>query len=264
VQLQARTDAQLEPVGRLALDGLRAQPGERVLDVGCGTGQTSVELARRVAPTGRVVGVDIAEPMVAAARQRAQEAGADNLELVLADAAVQTFDAPFDAIHSRFGVMFFSDSVAAFTHLHAQLKPTGRMAFVCWQALEVNDWALVPMTAVHRLVPHQPLPALMQPGFPGPFFFSDPDFVRQVLADAGFQHVEITPHEQPIHLGATMTLGEAVDFSMQIGPAARLIADADPTLQPTFREALTSAFAPYATAEGVWMTARTLVVTCVR
>ena len=264
VQLQERTDAQLEPVGRPALERLRVRPGERVLDVGCGTGQTSVELAKRVAPGGRVVGVDIAEPMVTGARQRAQQAGLDNLELMLGDAATQRFDTPFDAIYSRFGVMFFSDPVAAFTNLHAQLKPSGRMAFVCWQALELNDWAFVPFAAARRLVPDQPLPALMQPGLPGPFFFSEPEFVRQVLTGGGFQNVEIVAHDLPVHFGAAMNLSEAVDYAMQIGPAARLIGDADPALQPAFRAALTDAFAPYVRAEGVWMTARSLVVSCVR
>lgn len=261
VKLQAQTDAQLEPLGRPALDRLQLEAGERVLDVGCGAGQSCIELAVRVGATGTVVGVDISEPMVTAARGRVAQAGLGNVEIILGDAARQTFEVPFDAIYSRFGVMFFPDAVAAFREMRESLRPSGRLAFVCWQELERNDWAHVPLMAARSVSPDHPMPALLQPGQPGPFYFSAPAFVQQVLGAAGFKRVNIEPRETMIQLGAARDIAEAVEYSMQIGPSARFMADTDPSLKPAFQRALSEALRPFASNTGVWMAARSLVVT---
>jgi SAM-dependent methyltransferase len=260
VKLQERTDAQLEPLGRPALERLKLVPGESVLDVGAGTGQTTVELARRVEASGSVVALDISEPMVSAARKRVAEAGLSNTQVVLADAATHDFEHPFDALYSRFGVMFFSDPTAAFSKLRANLKPSARLGFVCWQPLEVNDWARVSLDAALSVVPALPIPDYIQPGQPGPFYFSDPDFVHQVLKNSGFGQIEIEKQTHSSCFGASKNLEEAVDYALQIGPASRLITAADPDLLPAFRRALSAAFTPYVKADGVWMDARTLIV----
>jgi SAM-dependent methyltransferase len=259
-RLQARTDVQLEALGKLAIDALRPAPAERIMDVGCGTGQTTVELARQVEQTGKVVGVDISEPMVEAARRRVSQAELGNVEILLGDAAELEPGELFDAIYSRFGVMFFPDPVAAFTKLRGSLKPAGRLAFVCWQALEVNPWAKLALDAARSVAPNQPLPAYLEPGEPGPFFFSDTRFVQRVLNDAGFGSVQCTLHDSSSQVGGSQTLTQAVDYLLEIGPAARMFADADPALAPDFRRALTAALAPYAGERGVWMPARTIVV----
>ena len=127
-----------------------ARPGERVLDIGCGFGTTTMALARSVAPDGRVTGIDISAPMLGAARRRVAEAGLP-IELIEADASVHPFAPRYDLLFSRFGVMFFADPTAAFANLHGALKPKGRLAFVCWRAFAENTWAFAPYKAAENL-----------------------------------------------------------------------------------------------------------------
>ncbi|MBS1839064.1 MAG: methyltransferase domain-containing protein [Actinobacteria bacterium] len=178
------------PVGDAAIDRLALRPGERVLDVGCGTGPTSLRIAQLVAPGGTVTGADISETMVATATARAEAAGLDTATFVVADAQTADLGAgAFDAVFSRFGVMFFSDPVAAFANLHGALRGGGRLVFACWQELVRNEWMTVPgaaAIAVSGLAPNMP-----EPGAPGPFSLCDPARVRQVLGDAGFGDVEL-------------------------------------------------------------------------
>lgn len=264
VRLQDRTDAQLEPLGQAVIDKLAPAGGERVLDVGCGAGQTLLQLAERVGPEGRVVGVDVSEPLLTRARERAQEARLGQVEFVLGDAATQRFEEPFDVVFSRFGVMFFEDSVGAFRNLRDALRPGGRLGFVCWQAMDQNPWVAVPLAAVRKLAPQQPLPDVLQPGKNGPFFFSDPDFVRSILGDAGFEAIRIEPQEFTARLGGANTLDEAVAFALELGPTARFVAGADASLAPAFRAAVRDALAPFESERGVWMSFHALLVTAAR
>ena len=263
-ELQERTDAQLGPLGRAALERVNPRPGERALDVGCGAGQSTLELAELVGPRGSVVGVDVSEPLLARAKERVSAAGFENVELMLGNAASARVEPPVDLIFSRFGVMFFEEPVAAFTHLRETLVPNGRLGFVCWQPLEVNPWAHAPLGAVRSLRPEHPLVELLQPGKPGPFAFSDADLVRRILQSAGFANIDVTPDEMDVALGGARTLAEAVDYTLQIGPAARFIADAGLEADPRVRDALSEALAPYASERGVFVAARTLLVTAKR
>jgi ubiquinone/menaquinone biosynthesis C-methylase UbiE len=251
VRLQDRTDALTDPLGRVAIARLAPAAGERVLDVGCGCGQTLLELAERVGPTGRVHGADVSPPMFGRARERVAGQGA--ISLVLADAQKHAFEpASFDAVFSRFGVMFFDDARAAFRNLHAAVRPGGRLAFVCWQALEKNPWAARPLAAVMRLLPPSAMPDMLRDGRPGPFSFGDPAHVRAILGDAGWKDVSVEPVEMPLHIGGAATLDEAVAYSLQIGPASRAMADAPDDLKPALESALREALAPFATAKGVF------------
>jgi len=262
-RLQARTDAQLDALGRAAMARLAPAAGERVVDVGCGCGQTLVELADLVGPTGRVLGVDISGPMLAQAG--ALVAARPTVEVVLADAQTHAF-APesFDALYSRFGVMFFDDARAAFANLRGALRSGGRLGFVCWQPLEKNPWAARPLDAVMRLLPASALPEMFVEGKPGPYFLSDPARVRAILGDAGFRDVALEPLEQPLLVGGASTLDEAVDYSLQIGPAARAIAGAPAELKPTLGAAVREALAPFVGPRGVWMDSATFIVTARR
>ena len=134
-------NAQLEPIGLEAMDRADVRPGQRVLDVGCGCGQTSVELGRRVGDTGEVLGVDISGPMLDDAQRRAAEAGAGHVHFSQADAQTVTIEpGGFDLLFSRFGVMFFEDSAAAFSNLRRALAADGQLCFVCWQEIARNPW----------------------------------------------------------------------------------------------------------------------------
>src|SRR5262245_44830547 len=163
--------------------------GERVLDVGCGCGDTTLELARRVGREGSVVGIDVSTPMLERALESVRAAEFANVVLWNADAQMHTLPpAAFDLVYSRFGVMFFVDPAQAFTNLGRALRPGGRVSFVCWQALELNPWMAVPMAAAAREITFAARPG---PEAPGPFSFADPDRVRRVLGKAGLADVTL-------------------------------------------------------------------------
>lgn len=253
VKLEERTDAQLDPFGLAAMERLAPKPGERVLDVGCGTGQTLLELADAVGPRGHVLGVDISEQMLGRAKERVAARGASHVDLVLGDAQTHAFGERFDAAFSRFGIMFFRDSEAALRNLLGALEPGGRLAFVCWQSMSRNPWARLLLDAVMPVLGATELPPLVRDDQPGPFFFHDVNRVRRHLERAGFESISVEPLERQVHFGAAMTLQEGVEFSTKIGPAARAMADSDPALRPRLLEALEGALAPFMTERGLWL-----------
>jgi len=178
------------PPGVLAMDRLGLRPGQRVVDVGCGAGRTTLELASLVGPGGTMVGVDIAAEMLAYGRERAARDGVSGVEFLHADVQVTDLgDASFDAAYSRFGVMFFSDPVAAFANMRRALRPGGLLSFVCWQSPSENEWMLVPGAAVASVTRWRP--QIPGPGEPGPYSLTDPDRVRSLLSEAGFDDVDI-------------------------------------------------------------------------
>jgi SAM-dependent methyltransferase len=210
-------DRDLQTLGDAALGALAATSGESVLDVGCGAGTTTLTLAGIVGTGGRVVGVDISAPLLAVARRRA--VGVTNVMFVEADAQ-QTLphDAPFDAVFSRFGLMFFDEPVAAFAKLHQATSPGGRLAFVCWQGAFANPWFLVPMIAAMG-VPGLDLPPPPGPREPGPFAFADPDHVSQILTAGGWRGAELQSYTDEI----ADDLDRRVEFSLRQGPVARAL-----------------------------------------
>lgn len=240
-------DAQLAPVGRLVLDRAGVSTGERVLDVGCGCGQTTLELAERVGSEGLVVGLDVSEPMLAVARRRAGKSSLKNVRFVQADAQVASLDEAFDLVFSRFGVMFFEDPVAGFANLKKALAPGGRVSFVCWQPLPNNPWMLVPVSAAAKHLPMGPPP---EPGAPGPFSFADPDRVEGILREAGFGDVSVEGHESHMVLGAGGDVDRATSLILEVGPIANPLRE-NPDARPGVMAAVREALEPYTTPEGV-------------
>jgi SAM-dependent methyltransferase len=237
---QDRIDAMLASISAELMRTANPSAGETALDIGCGCGDTSIELARLGA---KVTGVDISAPMLARARERAPA-----ITFIEADAAHYRFDASFDLLFSRFGVMFFSDSPAAFANLRRALKPGGRLAFACWRDWRENEWVRVPLGAVRPHVPPQPP---VGPDEPGPFAFADLGRVRGILATAGFDEITARPFDAPLAFGAN--LEESVTQLQQIGPSARLIAGGSHDEQIKALAALRNAIAPYATRSPVTM-----------
>ncbi len=249
VEVQTDIDAQLAPLGLAAIERAALRPGETALDVGCGCGQATLQLAERVGPQGRVCGSDISEPMLARARERAGEAKLDNVEFSSGDAQTVAFpEGAFDLIFSRYGVMFFADPAAAFSNLRRALAKSGRLVFVCWQEFGKNPWMQVPMgAALAHLPPLEPA----APDAPGPFAFGDADRVRAILAAAGFAEVTVEALERPILLGGGGTLEDAVRFVLELGPTSRLLQDADEDDRERVRKSVTDVLAAHASAEGV-------------
>ena len=215
VALQERLDRQLGSLGRVAFAALAPRAGERILDVGCGAGTTTLELAEAVGPTGRVVGVDVSGQLVATARRRNRSA---QVSFVEADAQTHVFDEPFDAIYSRFGMMFFADPTAAFANLRRALAPDGRIAFVCWRSVEENPFMTAPMVAARKYFPNLPPPP--DPEAPGPFALADGARLGRILAAAGFRDVAIAPHDEKI--GGNDRAG-TLELALHIGPLGRLL-----------------------------------------
>ncbi len=214
-----RLERGLTPLGQAAIDAAQPKAGERVLDIGCGAGPTSQKLAQAVGSSGEVLGVDVSQALVAAAKQRAT--GMNNLRFTVADASAAKFDGKYDLLFSRFGVMFFADPPGAFANLRRALKPGGRLAFVCWRAFKENGWAFIPFMAA---VPHLPPIQRPEPNAPGPFAFADGDRVKGILEQAGFADVALKPFDTK--MANSNSLEEAVVFSSEIGPVSRVLSDA--------------------------------------
>jgi SAM-dependent methyltransferase len=249
VRRQQQLDAQIDPLGLVAMQHANVKPGERVLDVGCGCGQTALELIERVGPSGSVVGIDISQPMLARARERQSALSLKNLAFVHADAQTYPFERDrFDLIFSRFGVMFFEDPSAAFRNLRTTLRSDGRLCFVCWQALEKNEWVRVPLRAAARHVALPPPPPL---GTPGPFAFADPDRVRSLLEAGGFTEVSFTPHETALSMGGATSVEEAVEFIVEIGPISRLLETSNADTRTRVAQEIRAALSPYTSHGGV-------------
>lgn len=244
VALQEQLDRLLCPLGLRAMEEAAIRPGERVLDVGCGCGQSTLQLSERVGPGGQAVGVDVCQVMLARARQRANSSAL----FWQADAALHPFhEDPFDAIFSRFGLMFFSQPQQAFANLRQALRPGGRMVFVCWRGLEQNPLFEV---ALRAAAPFLDLPEPTPHDQPGPFSLAPPGKAEQLMRQAGFAAVQCQPFEERISVGG---LVESSDFLLQMGPVVPLLAEANAETVAQVRDRLRQLLQNYQTPEGVYL-----------
>jgi SAM-dependent methyltransferase len=255
-----RFDEMLAPFSTLVLDRADAVDGARVLDVGCGNGAVTIDAARRVAPSGEAVGIDLSEGMLATARQHAKRAAVENVRFDVADAQTAELDGAFDALVSRFGIMFFEDPDAAFTNLASVLAPAGRVAFVCWCPAIENEWVAVPMGAAFTVLepPSDGGPPADQPG---PFRYGDPTELVASLERAGLVDVATERVETTVLLGGHGTFDEARSFVANSGVARAILGDASPDERERALAAIGEVLEPYATDEGIRIGAATWVVT---
>ncbi|MEM6590220.1 MAG: methyltransferase domain-containing protein [Pseudomonadota bacterium] len=216
-------DTTLAPVLDHLLEVAALQPGERVLDIGCGTGLSTMMAAQAVLPGGHATGADIAEQMLVKARSQAAEL--TNVEFLCADAQTHRFEvAAFDAVISRFGVMFFADPAAAFANIARAVKPGGRMVFMTWSGILENPWFMVPRdVAVARLGAVEPTP----PNAPGPMGLADREYTADLFSKAGLTDVRISPVKMDLTPpGTAEWMGE---FALTLGPASRIFAEKEGT-----------------------------------
>ncbi len=259
VRYQRLLDAQIGPLGREAMDRIGVSAGEQVLDVGCGCGDTTIELAQRVRPGGHVLGIDLSTPMLERAKVRAESAAVDNVTFVRGDAESYRFPPEkFDVVYSRFGVMFFTDPVAAFRNFVQASRPGARLSFVCWQAVTENPWMAIPFMAALQHMPQVELP---NPDAPGPFAFADEKKVRGILTAAGYENIAFHTVRRELSIGAGEPLPQVVEFLLQMGPTGKLLREVGSELRQRVAESVLEALRPYAREDGVRMTGTAWVVT---
>ncbi len=249
VRAQEHLDTMLSPLSQQALVMASVNSSERVLDIGCGCGATSLLLAER---SRWVTGVDISGPMVRRARERGKTA--PNLEFVQADASLWRGSDPYDLAFSRFGVMFFADPVVAFANIRANLRGSGRLCFICWRLPQDNPWLAVPGAATQPYLSPPP-----QTDGPNPFAFSDQDFVSGVLTDAGFRVPDFALCEATLTLG--LDVASAISFLTRIGPLSRVISELEEPVREQALAATERALQPFVSDQGVQLGASCWIVT---
>jgi SAM-dependent methyltransferase len=244
--------------GPLARAGLA--PGMRALDVGCGFGETTLQIARLVEPGGSVVGTDATAPFLAIARADAHAAGITNATFQVADAQIAHFEPEFDLAFARFGTMFFADPVAGMRNVGMALVPGGRLLMVVWRPLEDNEW----MSFAERIA-RKHLPGEAPADGPGPFSMADADVVTAILGSAGYADVAFERTDARVRVGATVD--EAIAFQLSLGPASSILRDAGDegrAKRAAIEDDLRATIERHARPDGVWMNTSSWAVTARR
>jgi SAM-dependent methyltransferase len=247
--------------GETALRLVPPQPGQRVLDIGCGFGDTTQRIAGLVGPEGEAVGVDAAASFIDAARAEAEAGGVSNARFLVADVQLATFEDRFDLAFSRMGTMFFLSPVAALSNVRAALEPGGRLVMVVWRRREDNDWLYRAQRIVEGIVT-RPEEYDEPTCGPGPFSMANADTTTDVLVRAGFEEISMHRCDIPIRIGHD--LKEAIAFVTAIGPAGeilRLAGDRAAHLHGEVHDALRAGLSDFEAEDGVHAPASTWIVT---
>jgi ubiquinone/menaquinone biosynthesis C-methylase UbiE len=249
--------------GEEALRMLPPQPGDRVLDIGCGFGDTTVAIGALVGAGGSALGVDISPRFIEAAREEAEAAGMANVRYEVADVQASGFDETFDYAFSRFGTMFFANPVPALRNVRKALAPGGRLTMVVWRRREDNPWVYEAEQVVKPLIDEPEETDEARCG-PGPFSMANADTVSQQLLSAGFTDIQLRRCDLPFLIGGD--LDEAIDLNLAIGPAAeavRLAGDEGEAMRPQLVELLRVALQQFVTPNGVIADSSTWIVSAV-
>lgn len=257
-------ESMIAPVGEAIIAKAGFRPGEKIAEVGCGGGASSLDIARAIGAEGHLTAIDISELLLTKARDRIAAAGLGNVSFLCADGQTATpTEAPFDRLFSRFGVMFFEDTTSAFANMRSWLKPGGEMVFACWGPPDQNPW-IGTMGAIASKYVEMPERA---PDAPGPFRMADPDATRAMLEAAGFGDIDMALWRGEQHLGGAGADPEsATDFALKglgLGEAIskEIARCGDPEIEPRLRAELREAFAPFHRDGAVRMDAAAWFVT---
>lgn len=240
VEQQELLDRLFLPFERLLADGVASGEARNILDIGCGAGATTLAAARRLGSQGQCTGLDISVPLIAAARRRAEREGLANAQFIAGDAQRHVFEPEsFDAVISRFGVMFFDDPVAAFANLRRAVRPGADLTFIAWRGAEDNPFMIA---AERAAAPFLPELTPRDPAAPGQFAFADADRVRRIL-ETEWRDIDI----QPLDVPCTLSANDLAIYAARMGRVGQMMPDLDKTTQTTVIRAVNRAFAPYAT-----------------
>ena len=254
---QQAQDILLGPVAELLIDRAGPAIGERIIDVGCGSGATTIAFAQKLGTSGHVLGIDISGPMLARARASAPKDLP--VEFVLADATVYPFEpASFDLLASRFGVMFFAEPVLSFANMRRALRPSGRLAFACWREPRENPWMIAPLQAVYKHAPKLPPQGSEDPG---PFAFASEERVHRILGEAGFKAIKMEPCPLALDIAVGRGLDAAVQSALEIGPTHRALEGQPAEIRAAAIQSLREALAPLAKGDTVVLPGSIWIVT---
>ena len=249
VDAQEVLDLMFKPFEAQLAEAVHAGSGQRVLDVGCGTGSTTLAIARRLGAKGRCVGVDISGPMIAAAQARAEPEEGAPASFVRADVQAHAFEpASFDLIVSRFGVMFFDDPVLAFANRRRAARDGAELRVIAWRSAAENPFMTTAERAAAPLLPDMPA---RQPGAPGQFAFADRHRVCAILEESGWAGIDI----RPIDVDCTLPEKELVRYLTRLGPVGLILQEADDRTRTQVIETVRAAFEPYVHGAEVRFTA---------
>ena len=244
VQKKETLDKMLNPFGNAALQNLNLSNISNVIDIGCGSGETTFQIAKSISTEGTVTGIDISEPLLEHANNHNSHT---NVNFIMADVQSSKLEPNiYSHAFSRFGVMFFDDSVTAFKNIHQSLKPNGTLSFVCWQSAQKNLWQTLVMMEIKKIIDF-PTPNLKDPG---PFAFGDLDYVNNILLDAGFKNIEIDPFEKDVVIFNNYTADEAVVEMMTLNPALQFLKNYPKDDQKNIKTAVVSKFNEYKDGTG--------------
>ena len=248
VQAQAMLDRLFAPIEKMLVESIPADGAVDVLDIGCGTGATTLAIARRIGERGHVAGVDISRPMVAAARERAEREGS-SVTFIHADAQAYPFEpASFDRIVSRFGVMFFDDPVQAFANLERAARPGAELQLFAWRSAVENPFMTTAERAAAPLLPNLPV---RRPDAPGQFAFADRARVERILDESGWTAIDIRPVDFP----CTLPERDLVPYFTQLGPVGLVLGEVDDATRARVIDTVRTAFDPFVHGSEVRFTA---------
>ena len=247
VSLESKIDKMLGPLGDQAIKILKPKVGEKILDIGCGTGSTSQTLSKLVGESGIITGIDISKPILNFAQKQKENKKIKNINFIQADAQNHQFsDLNFDAVFSRFGIMFFEDPISAFKNIKKSLSCNGRLTFVCWSKSEDNDWMNLSSNVASQFLE---LPPKANPKEPGPFALEDYFYIEEILIKSGWKNIKIKAYKENIVIGET--LDHAADFLSRMGPMSVPFENANEQTKEKVISALKECYSKYFTPKGV-------------
>ena len=259
VERQNVMDIMLSPLGEAALNKLNFNEEENVLDIGCGCGHTTLNIAKRIEPLGNVTGLDISEPMLERAKESAVEMSITNTSFKCVDVQTEDLgDQIYSAAFSRFGVMFFEDSIAAFKNINRSLISGGCLSFVCWQSPAVNPWQSLFIQEIKKFL-ELPSPP---PRSPGPFAFMESEYVFSILEESKFQDINIEGHEAEVNMFSGRSLSDSVKDYISINPVVtEMLRDSSEDQTTEIVNSAIEAFSPYYSEKGLIFPSATWLVT---
>ncbi len=259
VERQNAMDTMLSPLGEAALNKLNFNEEENVLDIGCGCGHTTLNIAKRIGPSGNVTGLDISEPMLKRAKESAVEMSITNTSFKCVDVQTEDLgDQIYSAAFSRFGVMFFEDSIAAFKNINKSLISGGCLSFVCWQSPAVNPWQSLFIQEVKKFL-DLPSPP---PRSPGPFAFMESEYVSSILEESKFQDITIEGHEAEVNMFSGRSLSDSVKDYISINPVVtQMLKESSENQIAEIVNSGIEAFSPYYSEKGLIFPSATWLVT---